>query len=58
MNVNEVLVFKSVDARKQNPQNKPGNFTVKLTPELFLENNKKHFLALDHISMTASWQNI
>ena len=58
MNVNEVLVFKSVDARKQNPRNKPGKFTVKLTPELFLENNKKHFLALDHISMTASWHNI
>ena len=58
MNVDRALVFKSVDARKQNPQNKPGKFTVKFIPELFLENNKQHFLALDHLSMTASWHNI
>ena len=56
--MNRALVFKSVDARKQNPQNKPGKFTVKFIPELFLENNKQHFLALDHLSMTASWHNI
>ena len=42
----------------KNPQNKPGNFTVKFFPELFLENNNQHFLALDHLSMTASWHNI
>ena len=58
MNVDRALVFKSVDARKQNPRNKPGNFTVKSVPELILENNKQHFLALDHLSMTASWHNI
>ena len=58
MNVDRALVFKSVDARKQNPQNKPGKFTVKFIPELFLENNKQHFPALDHLSMTASWHNI
>ena len=58
MNVDRALVFKSVDARKQNPQNRPGKFTVKFFPELFLENNKQHFLALDHLSMTASWHNI
>ena len=34
--MNRALVFKSVDARKQNPQNKPGKFTVKFIPELFL----------------------
>ena len=28
------LTFKSVDAKKENPQNKPGNFTVKFTPEI------------------------
>ena len=44
--------------KKQNPQNRPGKFTVKFFPELFLENNKQHFLALDHLSMTASWHNI
>ena len=58
MNVDRALVFKSGDARKQNPQNKPGKFTVKFTPELFLENNKQHFMALHHLSMTASWHNI
>ena len=52
------MIFKSVDARKQNPNNKPGNFIVKFTPELFLEENKKRLLALDHLSMTASWHNI
>ena len=31
---------------------------MKFIPELFLENNKQHFLALDHLSMTASWHNI
>ena len=58
MNVNRVLVFKSVDATKQNPAKKPGNFTVKFVPELILDDNKQHFLALDHLSMTASWHNI
>ena len=52
------LTFKSVDVKKENPQNKPGNFRVKFTPELFLEENKTHFMALDHLSMTASWHNI
>ena len=51
MNVDRALVFKSIDAKKQNPQNRPGKFTVKFFPELFLENNKQHFLALDHLSM-------
>ena len=58
MNVNRVLVFKSLDARKQNPASKPGNFTVKFVPELILDDNKQHFLALDHLSMIASWHNI
>ena len=44
MNVNRVLVFKSVDARKQTPANKPGNFTVKFVPELIPDDNKQHFL--------------
>ena len=52
------MVFKSVDARKQNPNNKPGNFSVKFIPELILDENKQHYLALDHLSMTASWHNI
>ena len=56
--INTVLVFKSIDAKKQNSPNKPGHFTTKFTPELVLEENKKHYLALDHISMYASWHNI
>ena len=38
--------------------NKPGDFTEKFIPELVLDQNKEHFIALDHLSMTASWHNI
>ena len=41
MNVNRVLVFKSIDAKKENSNNKPGNFTTKFIPELILEDNKQ-----------------
>ena len=56
--VNRVLVFKSNDARKQDPGNKPGNFTTRFRPEIILDSNKQYFIALDHLSMTASWHNI
>ena len=56
--VNRALVLKSIDPRKQNIFNKPGNFTVRFTPELTLESNKLQYLALDHLSMNASWHNI
>ena len=56
--VNRVLVFKSNDTKKQNSRNKPGNFTMKIIPELVLDSNKQHFIALDHLSMAASWHNI
>ena len=56
--INTVLVFKSIDAKKQNSSNKRSHFTTKFTPALILEENKKHYLALDHISMYASWHNI
>ena len=55
--INKVLVFKSIDV-KQNNSNKPGDFTTKFIPERILEDNKQHFIALDHISMYASWHNI
>ena len=58
MSVNRVLVFKSNDAKKQNSSNKPGNFMIKFIPELLLDENKQHFISLDHLSMTASWHNI
>ena len=52
--VNKVLVFKSNDLRKQDPRNKPGNFTARFTPELILDSNEQFFLTSDHPSMTAS----
>ena len=58
MSVNNVIFFKSIEARENNPLNEPSDFVVKFTPELILEAGKKHFIALDHISMTASWYNI
>ena len=48
MNVNKVLVFKSLDARKQDPNNKAGIFFTKFIPEMKLDDNKKYYLALDH----------
>ena len=44
--------------KNQNIFNKPGNFTTKFIPELILDENKEHFIALDHLSMTASWHNV
>ena len=44
--------------KKQNSSNKPGNFTVKFIPGMHLDPNKEHYIALDHLSMTASWHNI
>ena len=58
MNVNRVLFFKSNDSQKQYSSNKPGDFTTKLIPELNLEDNTQYFIALDHISMAASWYNV
>jgi len=49
MSIERVLVFSSVDAKKQN---------VRFDPELQLDVNKPYFLALSHASMTASWFNI
>ena len=58
MNVNRVLFFKSNDSQKQYSSNQPGDFTTKLIPELNLEDNTQYFIALDHISMAASWYNM
>ena len=56
--MNRALVLNLLMRENKIRKNKPGKFTVKFIPELFLENNKQHFLALDHLSMTASWHNI
>ena len=58
MSVNRVLIFKSIEATKTDPRNKPGDFTTKLIPEMNLDPNKQHFIALDHLSMSASWYNV
>ena len=52
------FVFKSVDARKEDPGSKPENFTTTFAPELLLDYNKEYQIALDHLSMYASWYNI
>ena len=58
MNVNRVLFFKSNDSQKFYSSNKPGDFTTKIIPALDLEDNSQYFIALDHISMAASWYNL
>lgn len=44
--------------KKQNLNNKPGNFTTRIIPEIILDDYIKYHLVLDHLSMTASWHNI
>ena len=58
MNVNRVLFFKSNGSQKFYSSNKPGDFTTKIIPALDLEDNSQYFIALDHISMAASWYNL
>ena len=52
------LVFKSIRARQTDPKNRPEKFTVRFTPMLMLDYNKEYKIALDHLSMSASWYNI
>ena len=56
--INTVLVFKSIDSKKDDSFNKPGNFITKFNPELVLEDNKKYYLAMASLSMYVSWYNI
>lgn len=37
---------------------KSHDFTIRFNPELVLEKNKKHFVALDSINMSYSWYNL
>ena len=50
--MNRLLVFKSLDAKKQNSNNRAGYFTTNFIPEMILDD--KYYLALDHISMERS----
>ena len=56
--VNTVMTLKSLEARKDNPRNKPGDLEIKLIPQIDLSENKKHHIAFDHFSGYASWYTI
>ena len=44
--------------REKNGENRPDNFIIKFNPSLKLDPEKKHFLAIDRLTMTYSWYNI
>ena len=56
--MDRTFVFKSIDVRKENSKNRPEDFTTRFAPELLLDYNKEYQIALDHLSMYASWYNI
>ena len=44
--------------REKTGENRPDNFIIKFNPSLKLNPEKKHFLAIDRLTMTYSWYNI
>ena len=52
------LIFDSIDARNEDPTNKPEDFITRFSPEILLDYNKEYEIALSHISMSSSWYNI
>ena len=44
--------------REKTGENRPDNFLIKFNPSLKLNPEKKHFLAVDRLTMTYSWYNI
>ena len=44
--------------REKTGENRPDNFLIKFIPSLKLNPEKKHFLAIDRLTMTYSWYNI
>ena len=44
--------------REKTGENRPDNFLIKFNPSLKLNPEKKHFLAIDRLTMTYSWYNI
>ena len=44
--------------REKTGENRPDNFLIKFKPSLNLNPEKKHFLAIDRLTMTYSWYNI
>ena len=41
--------------REKTGENRPDNFIIKFNPSLKLDPEKKHFLAIDRLTMTYSW---
>ena len=58
MKIIRVLNFKSLDAKKQDKRNKPEDFTTRFKTQLVLDDNTNYYLALEQLSMSASWHNI
>ena len=58
MNYRERSIHISSIDRQKFGVSKPEDFTIKFTPQLHLDPNMQHELALDKISMTYSWHNI
>ena len=54
--MNESAIHISSVKREKIGVNKPNDFIVKFNPPLKLNPQFKHFLALDRLSMTYSWQ--
>ena len=44
--------------REKTGENRPDNFLLKFNPSLKLNPEKKHFLAIDRLTITYSWYNI
>ena len=55
--IERAIHISSIDRQKFGVS-KPEDFTIKFTPQLHLDPNMQHELALDKISMTYSWHNI
>ena len=58
MDIERVLIFSSTDGKKQNVNNRANNFVTRFNPELQLNSNTSYYLALAHLSMTASCFNL
>ena len=58
MGKSRILVFNSIDVIEEDPTNKPEDFIARFSPEILLDYNKEYEIALNHLSMSASWYNI
>lgn len=54
----QVLTFSSESATKENPQNRPENFSTRFEPVITLPNNLTYKVGLVKMNATYSWHNI